>query len=258
MSEQRISSQRLVGEALGESLMWSGTLPLLYQGLAFPDGPWEPPKRPHSRDGDRWGYWYPLLHLLLGPLGWDDPALGVRRWVERGMPVEDSATHVLRRWWGEDALMLSEWDSREDRFPTVIANQVAQGCGGRGGARSKPAEPTDPRGWPPHWKDVLTDRDQLHLSRHVPQHLMGPGTKAGGVALMRAKDEAGASTADLLILPSYRGWLRTLHALGGGAVDVVVRPLGWLGTYRGFGAGASLRMIASSPEMHMLGSQEWS
>ncbi len=236
-------------EVFGDSAMWWGSLPVLFQGLAFPSGPWRPPARPRAGDGSRFDYWNPLLHLLLGPLGWGDPALGIRRWIRQGMPVRDSATYVLRRWWGEDASMIVEWDSHEHRVPTMIAQQVAESsrAGSIRGATRRPGAGTDPRQWPAHWNDVLSGGwDPLHLSSHVGPMLVSPNPESGEGRLL-ASDGASRS---VLLLPQYRGWLRLVHeSPTAGPVDVVVLPLGWLGTYRR-GAG---RMHAASEEMHLLG-----
>lgn len=258
--------------ALGDTDNWVRTLPDLWRGFAFPDGPWRPPPLPREpvRHWESFDYWSPLLHLVLGPLAWADPALGASRWVGSGLPVQDPATRVLSAWWGTDVLAIAAWE-RIHSQPSRIAESLAQGLPGARPTRNRNASPgpepdnaelqmleRDPVRR--HWLQIVGGGyDPLHLGGHVNNALLSsPQPDASkGEHFVADLDQATAA----LILPSYQGWCRRLAEQGSKVtnsptrdrwqIDVVARPIGWLGTYRL--SPITGRWYACSHDVHLMG-----
>lgn len=244
---------------LKDSGPWVWFIPKAWSAVADPTGPWRPPVRPHIPgpspfSGDlaaRIAFWTPLLHLTLGGLGWVRPDLGIKRWIEQKMPTDDPRLRVVRRWWGKDALTLVcrdvNWEVAE------VAERVAKS--------------TDSAYLP--WQALADlvraeearcpDRPSgLHLSGHVGMQLLDEGLKAQRI--VHGAPES-MSTEAALLLETYDGWYRAL-ARGGRdlpdrpdgrswKVDVVVRPMGHLGTYRL--SRVTGRWFAGRHRWHLLG-----
>ncbi len=249
----------------GDAGRWTRTIPLLWQMFALPLESLRPPRRPRAEE--RWqseaafDYWNPLLHLVIGPLGWADPGLGAQRWLEAGRPVECGATRVLDAWWGEDVRALSVW-------------QDSRGVPGRAAAEIENALGIEPRtAWEePHssikagqesWVPLLEGgTDPLHLGGHAVAQLIGRGgydaeSNSYGDRRIAFDHDTGRGAIGLA---AYVGWYRSLHETGadlesrwghGMAIDVVVRPVGWLGSYQR--SKATNRWYACSHDMHLLG-----
>jgi hypothetical protein len=186
-----------------------------------------------EEDCSRWG---PALHLLAYSLGWPRIDLGLQRWWDAGRPTDDPRLEFVERAWGDDTVKLLAWCQTSDHFVT-FAQAVATETGTIGGppapvgltdeVRRLAATSTTPEGLGP-------GGDALHLSIHG---LSPVESTPRGVRV----DRGGAPHATLLI-DDYRGWYRTLHRIGPDVpalpgdrsrrVDVVCRPIGWLGTYR--------------------------
>lgn len=252
-------------EVFGDSGRWTRTLPLLWRMFAPGTGPLNPPRPPTPDDGwdspAGFDYWNPLLHLVLGPLGWADPGLGAERWLAADLPVVCNATRVLWEWWGEDVRALS-------------AMQDSRGTPGRAASEIEDAlriEPRTPQALPgslikaspPSWISLMAGGDDpLHLGAHAVAALVGRAgyddqTRRFESPSIAFDDEQGSGA---LVLPAYVGWYRQLHETGerlerqrgiGLRLDVVVRPIGWLGTYER--SKTTGRWYACSHDTHLLG-----
>lgn len=244
----------------GDEAPWWRTLPTLYRAIAFPDGPWRPPRRPTQPGFDAHDYWNPLLHLLLGPFGWADPAQGVSR-LPHNPYGDPPAIRILREWWGRDLRVLHEWDDA-----AAVAEEVAKMCRTATRPRSGAATtPADQGVRPQHWARLLEGKpDHLELGLHVPPMLAGRDL-AQEVLVMRPDDRRASEPpwppprwwfegTAVLVLSSYVGWLRILHEVADRVsepIDVIVRPLGWLGRYRR--SRETGRMYAVTEETHLAG-----
>lgn len=225
--------------ALGDQGPWVWSLPFCWQAMADPEGPWQAPTRPavdrEAGDllGPRIAYWTPLLTLTLGALGWVRPDLGARRWLDQGRPAPDgqAALRVLDRWWADDVGALEEWSAFGPALPSY-ATQVNDAVGGRPMRDWRPDRVERPR-----WVEVSTGgHDSLHLG-----HILGHLTDDHGRGRIVHGHPTGALSA-VVLLDTYSGWYAALARLGATLpvrtdgrswrVDVVVRPIGWLGTYR--------------------------
>ncbi|MEU4692282.1 hypothetical protein [Actinoplanes sp. NPDC023714] len=179
-------------------------------------------------------FWAPMLHLLVFGLGWRRPDLGLERWYETGEPPIHPALSVFSRWWGphiEDVLawaaastkmaaagesLLTEWQPSDDR--RVQANWLASR--------------RDDRNWLRVWGG---DGDALHLSDHAKSPRWDSPEPT--YELVTGPNATARAT---LLCDTYQGWYHALSHCGlaqtryhrSWQVDVIVKPLGWLGTYR--------------------------
>ncbi|GAA3694490.1 hypothetical protein GCM10022399_08830 [Terrabacter ginsenosidimutans] len=54
-------------------------------------------------------YWNPLVHLTMGGLRWINVPVRLRRWVDRGRPLEESILRTIDARWGRDIELFIEW-----------------------------------------------------------------------------------------------------------------------------------------------------
>lgn len=270
-------------DMFGDHGPWIESLPTAWRAVAWPEGPWTPPDPPwlaadssHPENEDLWPtvrasirYWTPLLHLAYGSLGWVDPAIGAVRWVQAGMPDDDPALEVMRRWWGPLVQSLWLW-ARESDALDHASSSIASAT--RTTYHRRPADPA----WtltrdPSLPGDVELARHQslftgggdgLHLSGHVPNSLVGADSP-----LLRNRPPThqfhthGDSPHAALLLDRYAGWYRILHEVGASVPDrpdgrnwrvtVVVKTLGSLGEYRR--SAVTGRWFAGRHRHHVLG-----
>jgi hypothetical protein len=179
-------------------------------------------------------YWGPLLQLLVFGLGWRRPDLGLERWHDLGQPTDDPILAVVNRWWGRHMPDVLAWAGNSPAFATAGQGlHVDHGGPGSGKVDRKYllARREDPR-----WKRVWAGgSDPMHLVSHA----MAPSQPEpeASSCLLKGPDESARAA---LVCDTYNGWHRALATCGltqtqRGAswrVDVVVKPLGWLGTYR--------------------------
>lgn len=245
---------------------WTWSIPLTFSALASPGGNWEPPVAPGpvTYDGPmdtlalNIAYWEPLLTVTFAALGWADPARGVDRWLRSGGATEGSAAlEVLARWWGPNAAALPAWAARSESL-SQFAARFAGLPGAIPTAQWRPdVDECDEQRWPA----LLTGGyDPLHLGHVVSQLLehdqdqpVDPGT-----LLFDATERSAKAT---LMLDRYYGWYSILADVGRSLparrdgrrwrVDVVVRPVGWLGQYRR--SDVTGRWFTGTHRVHTLG-----
>ncbi|MDQ6613318.1 MAG: hypothetical protein M3083_00745 [Actinomycetota bacterium] len=187
------------------------------------------------------GYWAALLHMLVFSLGWARPDRGLRWWYDAGKPTDDERLRLLRDVWDADGRLdwfaAWLWSGRmieTERFAQVTAYRDD---GGRVDVDRVWLErqrddadatavyaPFSAGGW-----------DPLHLSMHWDTPLAEPD---GDAFLLRSDT---AKRRAILMADTMVGWYRALAVQGADLpalpgrswhVDVVVRPVGLLGTYR--------------------------
>jgi hypothetical protein len=253
--------------ATGDSGPWVWWLPLAWRAVADPSGdhPLPPPPSAqaptHAGDHDQHAYaiawWSPLLHLLFFGSGWVRPDLGLARWLERGQPDSDPVLRVIHRWWGPRITDVLAWAGREQVIRET-AMQISSAL------QTSVTDVPMPDEWAnrrrsPEWDNVWgKDHDRLHLGDHPLSPIWT--NHAPGAHMVSASADARPPRA-VLTLSSYQGWYKRLHRLGaklpvrpdGGSwqVDVIVRPLGWLGSYRR--SGLTGRWFSGRHRWHELG-----
>lgn len=227
--------------ACGEGYWPGHWVPQAWFMGADPGGNHHAPKRPGHLSGLLPSWWIPLLQLTMFGLGWRWPARGLAHWDRMGRPTEEPILDTIEQWWGP---VLGDFIAFADA-PHSVDIEL-----GSGHERAT-APPTDSllspfgalrreRRWLESWGGGT---DPLHLSSHVytPIHeqkyiLPSPPRDATEGFWMEA---GAASRRGTLMLNTYSGWYNHLMAsphdwqgIHDTRMDVVVRPLGWLGTYR--------------------------
>lgn len=225
----------------GEQAEWGVAIPWVFRALAAPDGDNQMVEAPRPGD-DVWAataYWCPLVHLLVYSLGWTHPGAGLRWWYDAGFPRDDARLRLIDDIWG------AAGDQQLDWFAAWLWTAGAEF--GIGAVDSEPlaARPPVDRQWverqasaAENWggpSPLVGGSDPLHLSAHWKGPLERPLS-----APMLLRSEADTAQA-VLVTDSMAGWYQALSEAGAALpplgdrswrVDVVVRPAGWLGTYR--------------------------
>lgn len=202
-------------------------------------------------------YYAPVFQLLHFGLGWTDVAAGLARWRAQGYPPFDPVLGVVHRWWGEDGVLdvlaWAAWRDQEGYSGIPGSNLLAQRAHLRGLPKAPPAPDLFADGSvarrlanPELWALWQGDPDGNHIGFHIAvaedDHDWNDETLIKGMG-------GGA-----LILNRYAGWYGHLcdgFEHGTGPVDVVIRPIGHLGTfYRSPVTGLWHR---TSEEIHYMG-----
>ncbi len=220
---------------LGGQVAWHFATPWAFRALASPRTGERLLRAPNQDDPHehRLAYWTSLLYLLTYRLGWARLDRGLKWWFDGGADGDDPTVRLIAETWGRDGALgqLAQWVHKDnDRLFTDI---FADLCGyiDRSGAHAHlPIGPRVEYEWP-------DGPAQLHLEGGF--HL------AGGFDAVRTNSYLLTSDAKqaraVLVYPSMMGWYRalaehgaTLRDIGARSwrVDVVVRPVGLLGTYR--------------------------
>lgn len=237
--------------ALGDAGPWVWWLPLAWRAVADPSGGHRFPPEPRivdRADADAHAYalawWGPLLHLLFFGSGWVRPDLGLARWLDLGQPDEDPVLKVVKRWWGTQVVDVLAW-SGWSPVMRYLSEQISEAAHAAIRPVSLPDRWADARR-SPQWQSQWGGGggDEMHLGNHATIALDNapmPNDARPGARILVARDANGGPRA-VLALPSYAGWYTTLSRVGSGLptrvdgrswrVEVVVRPMGWLGTYR--------------------------
>lgn len=228
---------------LGEESRWLANVPLMYRALAAPMAGGEFVKVPETGEdffeSNRFTYWGSLLHLLGFSFGWNYPALGLEWWVANKQPLDDPRFALIEHVWVADGHF--------DQFCAWLWINPGICMTGHGFAdpditlrspKSRQwfvAAGKRSTEWSPFggWDGSL---DPLHLAGHISslesidpdriQLFLDPSGEPQGTMVAPTLRGWSAFLRDSEILqrdhPSGRSW----------RIDVVVKPVGWLGTYR--------------------------
>lgn len=216
---------------LGDQLAWSKYLPRAWRavtgahsGETFPS--WinheEPPRWPTKA----FGIFEAYLHLLHFRLGWTSVGRGLLEWDRMGRLPRDPVLEFMAQLQGDGLDWFICWAASHEGL-----NPSPDLCG-----------PFDMGG-----------SDELHLSLHT----YAPGISADSP---NHKDEFAWPAAHRLTIGSltsddYVGWWNVLALASdeywAGGIDVVVKPIGWLGSYHR--SRATGIPHATSEDVHELG-----
>jgi hypothetical protein len=215
--------------ATGDTDPWANHLPLAWRLCADTGGQHDVPVR-HARwsHDSEVAWWTPLFHLTLLGLGWSHPFVGLARWHEMGRPTEETILQVIARWWGPHLHEILGWAYAghayvNQHLPISKVGPIP--------------EHECERLLSPYrqWAGALgPDTDSMHAMHHPPFEMHPSGMNSARYRFAGASPER-----DVLVCDAYTDWPSRLRETPGqGAdrqnrrVEVVVRPLGWLGTYR--------------------------
>jgi hypothetical protein len=250
MRSVELDDPRLVGQS---DRTW--LIPLLHSTLANPSGGHAWP-RYNKETGltEACAYWEAAYYLFAVLLGWNDIGLGLKRLYERKRPAVSSPyLDLVEEIWNDhgqlDLFALWAWhrgvrvksQSHDERTPETFrdrawyAHFLKQHRGGGVTYRHDPFH---------------GGSNSLHLG-----HCMGAFADAPrGELFVKSSAHEGA----VLMLDAARGWCSALDQLHpprvaeySWSVDVVVRPLGWLGTFRR--SRDTGRWFAGKHSVHTLG-----
>jgi hypothetical protein len=244
--------------ALGDSGPWVWWVPLLWSWIADPMRDRNYPPRPEPQGighrashAYRIAWWSPLFHLAFFALGWPHPERGIA--AALAVPDDDPRLSVLRGWWGKDCDQILAWFQRSESYPNMLA-EVSQRLG-FGPTSPLPDNTYSVVRTTPEYLAAWPTSDPLHLD-----HGLSPvwSTARGGSASL-TRSAIGPNCT--LVLEAYAGWYRTLSEIGGALepypdgrswrIDVVVKPIGWLGTFRQ--SRVSHRWFSGPHRWHQLG-----
>ncbi len=225
-------------DAVGGDPHWCHAVPAIFRYLASPETERLP--RPPSLKDDwdaQLGYWTAIVHVLVYSFGWAYPSHGLLAWRDLGRPTTGDPRFELLGQYEQDGLLdLLIWSLlEEDHLFSELRALLADTTGYE---RSRPPIEVD-RDWHDRVSQfgsyVETAPHSTHLNTHCLGPLQGPGYRAD---LIIGDDEQRRA---VLVTDSMVGWYRELARLGsrlpkhrGRAwrVDVVVRPAGYLGSFR--------------------------
>ncbi|MCG2620861.1 hypothetical protein LVY72_02910 [Arthrobacter sp. I2-34] len=236
-------------ELLGDYSWWARGTGFLFQTLNGWDSSWALPQWCSEIDGpveDRAGYWAPLPHLALGPLGWSDPALGIARWIVSGMPTGTPELSLLRRQWGTRALAYF-CHPQMDWLPYGRSEGPYIDARTTGRLATRLYEQS-------HWSDMFAGCGGLHMVHHLADQLLGNSSSLGKKSLFFAQGDI--DNQRVLVLEKFQGWYRQLADAGSDLPEdtevlLIAPPVGLLGKYRR--SRQTGRWYSGSHEAHRLG-----
>jgi hypothetical protein len=244
-----------VGEdALVGQFEWCHLIPQLHSALANPDAATELPEyNPDAQIYESCAYWETAVYLLHYLIGWSDPGAGLQWWYASGQEdYGDPRLQLLKKVWNshdqldylamwfwkrgygvdplldemcilspttytkrpeEDFLESEWWQELERRITnTPCSNHPMTGCGG----------------------------NELHLGHSSIHSSMMGGVHEASLNGTFSYTSEKQRTASLILdraenwYASLAAWGKTLPDIGNRSwkVDVVVKPIGWLGTFR--------------------------
>lgn len=234
-------------DPFGEEVTWAFAHRWVFRILASPQSGepmLEAPKVGDDFfDGGAFAYWSALLNLLIYSFGWPRPDRGLRWWCDAGKPLTDPRLQLISEVWGSDGQLdwFAAWlwgthqvvqtqlfeevlGYRHDGIPVSVDREWIKGQALAADSAGIPA-PVSMGGYDP---------------MHLWPHAKGPLEVKRGELLWLPSEQSYRHAT--LLLDSMSGWYRALATVGGGLpslagghswyVDVIVKPVGWLGTFR--------------------------
>lgn len=249
LDDPAIHEEPRIRDALGDQAQWGFATPWIYRALASPftrESFVQAPKRGDDIMRGPGAYWTALLNLMIYRLGWVRPDRGLRWWYDRGKPIADRTLQLVSQIWDADGQL--DWFAAwlwSTTYSTPEPGLLKEATGYVIDAHG-PVVPDHDRWLQDRFKEANASSipapvtyhgggDQLHLSVHINGPLLATRGKPLLVRTTTAERRA------VLMLDSMIGWYRALATesrslpkLSGHSwrVDVVVKPVGWLGTYR--------------------------
>lgn len=240
----RTSSDALLAEAacsLGGQAEWFWGVPGVFHAIAapraahpVPAAPTHAPDEPHSQ---ALGYWGALHYLLLRRLGWSAPHRGLMRWYDAGKPTDDPTLALVAGIWDTDGFL--------DVYLAWLLRLQPRFLHGETVVPQNP-EPLD-AAWS-RWLEATVAREEQSPAPHFaltggwnPLHLtghIGEGGTPDPTSTLTVTDPQ--RNRAVFLTDTMDAWyddLRTKFdtlpaSTRSWRVEVVVRPVGVLGTFR--------------------------
>lgn len=228
-------------EATGDEPDWGRWVPTMWRAINDSTHTVTIPPRPTADVIETAAWWSPLLHLALYSFAWPDPAVALDRWDQAGRPLDDPRLSLIDTIWGRhlDVLLHHLWTNRPNLYESTDGDEL-------GWAPTPPrpdipeaiARPQSRASWAgPNPADGGSD--PLHLTGHVSAPFRRAPVRT---ELVEGDLGIAGPPRATLVVDRYEGWYRALHEYGAALpantqrhswrVDVIVRPIGLLGTYR--------------------------
>lgn len=220
---------------------WQYAVPWVFRALADPMRGTVVPRapRPGGPFAESLAYWTSLIALLRWSLGWARMDRGLRWWYDAGKPTSDPRLALVSQVWAADGQL--DWLAAWLWSDASIDNQWLESVTGY-------VDDRIPIGCDRSWLEnqarfarasglatpIGGGYDPLHLSVHCDTPLEQPAVP---VLLHASRSERRA----VLVAESMSGWYRGLAELAvdlpdigdrSWKIDVFVKPVGFLGTYR--------------------------
>lgn len=233
-------------------------IPNLFRALAHPVGPADFVRAPQQFDDERKyhadstefdtarAYWTSLGILLVYSFGWRFPGLGLKRWVDAGMPTEDDRFALIVQVWVQDGQFdaFCAWLWNQNPYVSDFGQCLLED------------EQLQESSVPPHtglaseaWLERVANQfaypfpnpftgggDPLHLGHHIASH--SEEDRSHPARQYRLAPSADGRTADLFV-NSMQGWHRLLSRVG----NTLVHPE----------KGRSVRVTVHCPHVGTLG-----
>ncbi len=231
-----------VQNVFGEQAEWGFSIPWTCQVLAAPRS--HRPMLHAPEPGDDFvpgalAYWSSLLHLLVYGFGWSRPDRGLRWWYDAGKPLDDPKLSLISEVWDADGQL--DWFAAW-LWTTGGCCYLARSVGTTEDVHIR-VDPEWLQGVERRIRESRTPSpygagsDPLHLTAHID----GPMQRHVRGRSHLTLHPSNRRTATLVV-DSMTGWYGALlddagtlpgHETGRAwEVDVVVRPVGYLGTFR--------------------------
>ena len=183
------------------------------------------------------GYWTTLQGFLTYSFGWTRHDRGLRWWYEAGKPVDDPRFELIDAVWEHDGNLMAYAEWCHDRLGWFDNQALA----------SWTSYDPSPDDLTIEWqrrlreaRDVSAHDGMTPYGKHLEtgDHSSGPSREGYDATLTVIPN---AERRAVYAVESALGWYRGLVELGAGLptlknaswyVDVYVRPIGFLGTYR--------------------------
>lgn len=228
---------------LGGQWDWCWAMPFPYRVLAAPRAGLPMPSNPASAGPlddffPYLSYWATLRSFLSFSFGWTRHDKGLAWWYEAGCPTDDPRLALLHAVWERDGMLERYLTWCIDRWPHAqIGHEDLGDALDSGPAKLKPATQERVR----HGRGISETTAATPFGKHLEFefHVGGAAMGDAGGDLTVVTD--AVSPRAVLTAESAIGWYRTLARLGATLppsakhawrVDVFVRPIGFVGTYR--------------------------
>lgn len=193
---------------------------------------------------------------MFGCLSWVNPALGLARWINAGMPADDRVSKLIKSHWGKWAIAHGLSDDSLIFWTYGVGTLLSEGLS----PTQKDLRASVVRGREflrstAYGRAQLDFAGTLHMTTHIASQLHRESPVAPRSRIYRSGDEI------ILELDGYSGWWTALRNIGEALaserdaanvrVRVLVAGFGLLGAFRH--CRVSNRWHAGSERTHLMG-----